>query len=176
MINGYLVLRSLKAFIITKNVAPISAAIAIHRVATPAIAILVKSKDYFSEEDKEILRPLFTYYPKLQLVYMYSHRLTTTFNSKLTKEQATEAFRKWIEDVSSSKVKCFKTFIVTLDKYMEEITNYFLYRNSSGFVEGFNNRIKVLTRRSYGLSNITRFFQRIKIDTEGLNMFKFAGA
>ncbi|WP_203384528.1 transposase, partial [Cysteiniphilum marinum] len=38
-------------------------------------------------------------------------------------------------------------------------------RNSSGFVEGFNNRLKVLTRRCYGLKNAKRFFQRIKIDT-----------
>ncbi|MFT4694315.1 MAG: transposase [Francisella sp.] len=30
---------------------------------------------------------------------------------------------------------------------MNEITNYFLERNSSGFVEEFNNKIKVLTRR-----------------------------
>ena len=55
-------------------------------------------------------------------------------------------------------------------------TNYFLERNNSGFVEGFNNRLKVLTRRCYGLKNISRFFQRIKIDTEGLYMFRFAGA
>lgn len=142
----------------------------------PAIAILVKGKDYFSEEDKETVSPLFKLSPKLQLAYVYSHRLTTTFNSKINKQQATEAFRAWIEEVSSSEVRCFRTFIVTLDKFMDEITNYFIDRNSSGFVEGFNNRLKVLTRRCYGLSNITRFFQRVKIDTEGLGRFQFAAA
>lgn len=59
---------------------------------------------------------------------------------------------------------------------MDEITNYFLERNTSGFVEGFNNRIKVLTRRSYGLKSAARLFQRIKLDTEGFGMFQFAGA
>jgi transposase len=59
---------------------------------------------------------------------------------------------------------------------MDEITNYFLARNTSGFVEGFNNKIKVLTRRSYGLRSASRLFQRIKLDTEGLAMFKFVGA
>ena len=54
--------------------------------------------------------------------------------------------------------------------------DYFKERNSSGFVEGFNNRIKVLTRRCYGLGNAKRLFQRIKLDTEGLNLFKFSGA
>ena len=66
--------------------------------------------------------------------------------------------------------------IATFEKYMDEITNYFISRNSSGFVEGFNNRLKVLTRRCYGLRNVKRFFQRIKLDTEGLAMFRFAGA
>ena len=68
------------------------------------------------------------------------------------------------------------TLIKTLKKYMNEITNYFLERNSSGFVEGFNNKIKVLTRRSYGLRSAGRLFQRLKLDTEGLGMFRFSGA
>lgn len=126
-----------------------------YKALKPAIAVLTKGRDYFTDEEKEILQPLFIHSPKLQLAYIYSHRLTTTFNSKITKEQAEEAFRQWIADVTSSKLKCFKTFISTLDKYMDEITNYFLDRNTSGFVEGFNNKLKVLTRRSYGLSSIS---------------------
>uniref|UniRef100_UPI00177EA7B5 transposase n=1 Tax=Cysteiniphilum TaxID=2056696 RepID=UPI00177EA7B5 len=63
----------------------------------------------------------------------------------------------------------------TLTTHIEEVSNYFIDRNSSGFVEGFNNRLKVLTRRCYGLKNAKRFFQRIKIDTEGLALFRFSG-
>ena len=80
-----------------------------------------------------------------------------------------------MSEVNDSELNCFKTFIGTLSKYIEEISNYFIDRNSSGFVEGFNNRLKVLTRRCYGLKNTSRFFQRIKLDTEGLNMFRFSG-
>ena len=68
----------------------------------------------------------------------------------------------------------YNGFIVTLEKYIEEIINYFTSRNTSGFVEGFNNKIKVLTRRCYGLKSAKRLFQRIKLDTEGLAMFKFS--
>ena len=59
---------------------------------------------------------------------------------------------------------------------MNEITNYFKQRHNSGFVEGFNNRIKVLKRRCYGLVNTKHLFQRIKLDTEGLNLFRFSEA
>lgn len=147
-----------------------------YKALKPAIALLRKGRDYFTEEEKEIVAPLFKLSHKLQLAYKYSHSLTAIFNSNISKETAIEKFRKWISDVASSGLKCFKTFIGTLEKYMNEISNYFLERNSSGFVEGFNNRLKVLTRRSYGLKNIKRFFQRIKLDTEGFDMFKFSAA
>ena len=79
---------------------------------------------------------------------------------------------KWAENVMISGIKCFNNFMQTLNNYMDIITNYFDGRNNSGFVEGFNNRVKVLKRRCYGLANITRLFQRIILDTTGL--FRFA--
>jgi len=33
---------------------------------------------------------------------------------------------------------------------MDKITNYFINRQTSGFVEGLNNKIKVIKRRCYG--------------------------
>jgi transposase len=140
------------------------------------IALLRKGRDYFTEEEKLIVFDLFNYSPKLRLAYQFSRQLTAIFATHHSKEEAEAEFRNWISEVSSSELTCFKTFIKTLKKYMNEITNYFLERNSSGFVEGFNNKIKVLTRRSYGLRSAERLFQRLKLDTEGLGMFKFAGA
>jgi transposase len=42
---------------------------------------------------------------------------------------------------------------------------------SSGFVEGLNNKIEVLTRRSYGLFNLDHLFQRLFLDLEGYRLF-----
>jgi transposase len=39
---------------------------------------------------------------------------------------------------------------------MDLITNYFIRRSSSGWVEGLNNKIKVLKRRAYGLKILFR--------------------
>ncbi len=61
----------------------------------------------------------------------------------------------------------------TLTKHMVEVTNYFKQRYNSGFVEGFNNKVKVLKRRCYGLSSATKLFQRLIIDTLGLKRFAF---
>ena len=147
-----------------------------YKALKPAIAILRKGRDYFTKEEQEVVNTLFKHSPKLQLAYAFSHRLTTIFNSHITQSQAKEEFMKWIEDANSSELKSrFKNFIETLTKHIDEVCNYFIDRNSSGFVEGFNNKLKVLTRRCYGLKNAARFFQRIKLDTEGLNIFRFKG-
>ncbi|MBI5031207.1 MAG: transposase [Chloroflexi bacterium] len=49
--------------------------------------------------------------------------------------------------------------------------NYFVNRNSSGLVEGLNNKLKVLKWRCYGLFNIGHLFQRIFLDLEGYCLF-----
>ncbi|WP_193786968.1 transposase, partial [Legionella feeleii] len=57
-----------------------------------------------------------------------------------------------------ARTNTFNRFVKTLNKHMDIIANYFNARNNSGFVEGFNNKVKVLKRRCYGLSNVTRLF------------------
>ncbi|MCD9516710.1 hypothetical protein GLP23_17810 [Photobacterium carnosum] len=51
------------------------------------------------------------------------------------------------------------------------MTNYFIARHTSGFVEGLNNRVKVLKRQCYGLSEPTKLFQRLLMDTTGMAAF-----
>jgi transposase len=58
-----------------------------------------------------------------------------------------------------------------MDNHLDEITNYFLDRRTSGFVEGFNNKIKVLKRRCYGLFNLNHLFQRLQLDLNGYQLF-----
>ena len=108
-----------------------------YKLLKPAVSLLQKGRDYFTDEEKIIDDPLFSYSKKLKLAYNYSHYLTSVFNSKITKEEATEKFRSWIADMPSSQLNYFNTFMGTVKKYMNEISNYFIQRNTSGFVEGF---------------------------------------
>lgn len=124
-------------------------------------------KSELSDKEKEILKIAFKYSDKLKEVYKLSCKLTEIMNTKTTRNGGIRRLRNWISRVKESDATYFKTFIGTLEKHIEEIANYFIERESSGFVEGFNNRIKVLKRRCYGIVDRVHLFRRISLDIGG---------
>jgi len=68
-------------------------------------------------------------------------------------------------------LRCFDRFLNTLGRWWQEIINYFVNRDSSGFVEGLNNKLRVLKRRCHRLFNLKHLFQRIFLDLEGYRLF-----
>jgi transposase len=118
-----------------------------------------------------VLLRFFSYSPDAQRAYDLREQLTAIFEQSIPKQKAKTKIRNWIRQVRSSGLTCFNDFLKLLEQWLEEITNYFINRESSGFVEGFNNRIKVLKRRCYGLFNRKHIFQRIYLDLEGYRLF-----
>jgi transposase len=124
-----------------------------------------------SPEEQERLARLFAYSPELEAAHLLREELTAIFEQATDRTQGQEQIRAWQERVRHSGLSCFDDFLKTLDRWWNEITNYFVNRNSSGFVEGLNNKLKVLKRRCYGLFNIGHLFQRIFLDLEGYRLF-----
>ncbi len=122
-------------------------------------------------EDRQVLKRFFSYSPAAKRSYDLREQLTAIFEQHLSKKQAQTKIRAWMTRVRNSALACFDNFLNTLERWWEEITNYFIHRESSGFVEGFNNRLKVLKRRCYGLFNWQHLFQRIYLDLEGYRLF-----
>lgn len=122
-------------------------------------------------DEQELLTRLFTYSPILQQAYEYREQLTGIFAAPLSKEAAIQQLTDWQWRVRASGLSCYDSFLQTLEKWREEIANYFLARNNSGFVEGLNNKIKVLKRRCYGIFNLSHLFQRLFLDLEGYQRF-----
>ena len=129
-----------------------------------AMWALRRSLQNRTEEDVRVLRRLFKHSPLLEAAYYASGILTDLFNRAVSKRSGRYQIRRWIGLVKGSGLRCFDSFLKTLDKWMEEILNYFVDRQTSGFVEGLNNRIKVIKRRCYGIFNISHLFQRIFLD------------
>lgn len=130
-----------------------------------------KKNQDLEPEERPVLRRLFTHSPPLKRAYDLREQLTAIFEQSISKPVAQRKIRAWIKQVKSSGLNCFDEFLKTLERWWEEITNYFVDRASSGFVEGFNNKIKVLKRRCYGIFNLEHLFQRIYLDLEGYRLF-----
>ena len=123
------------------------------------------------ENDKVRLRALFQYSPLLHQAYTLREELTAIFNMKLNVAEGRRRLEKWNAKVNRSALTCFDKFLITLRNHLDEIANYFDKRASSGFVEGINNKLKTITRRSYGLKRVDSLFRRLWLDLIGYRQF-----
>jgi transposase len=130
-----------------------------------------KNETDVSSEERVVLDRLFAHSPVLKVAYALREQLTAIFEQAPFKNAAKRLLRDWQAQVRASSLTCFDKFLGTLQRYWNEITNYFVDLQSSGFVEGLNNKLKVLKRRCYGLPNLAHLFQRIFLDLEGYRLF-----
>ena len=58
----------------------------------------------------------------------------------------------WKEKLKWQRLKPFEKFAAMIDKHWDGIASYFLPDNKVklGFVEGLNNKVRVIQRRAYG--------------------------
>jgi transposase len=85
----------------------------------------------------------------------------------LSKARARAYLDAWASLVKDSALTCFDRFLTPLQSHLDAITNYFLDRQTSGFVEGLNHKIKVLKRRCYGIFSPGHLFPRLHLDLAG---------
>jgi len=130
-----------------------------------------KKKAELSPDKTALLERFFAYAPAAEKAYDLREDLTAIFEKPLSKEEATKEIKAWRIQVEASGLTCFDAFLTTLDNHFEYITNYFVKRLNSGFVEGFNNKVKVIKRRCYGIFKVDHLFQRIFLDLDGYRLF-----
>ena len=133
--------------------------------------ILRKNHECLSEANKASLELLYKYSPALKKAHSHALRLTHIFNTHTNKKSAISKINRWVTSVQKSGIRIFDTFMTTLNKYKPYIGNYFKARKNSGFVEGLNNKIKVLKRRCYGLFQTESLFQRLFLDLQGYEYY-----
>jgi transposase len=129
--------------------------------------VLRHNHDNLTDQEQGRLRQLFQYTPDLHLAYTLREELTAIFNMGLSLTEGRRRLVKWMAKVERSPLTCFDKFLKTLRHHLDEIANYFDSRASSGFVEGLNNKLKTITRRSYGLQRVDSLFRRLWLDLHG---------
>lgn len=130
-----------------------------------------KDPDTLDGNERATLRLLFGYAPGLFMAYALGRALTGIVDTRQSKTEAEERLRARMRLVEETKTEGFDRFVHTLDEKMDLITNYFIRRQNSGFVEGLNHKIRVLIGRYYGVFNRVHLFQRLSLDLGGYEQF-----
>jgi transposase len=130
-----------------------------------------KRADDLDPTEQARLDTLLAYSPALQQAYTLREELTTIFDTARSKADGLRRIHFWRQRVAKSGLTCFDPFLKVLDTWLDLIANYFISHQTSSFVEGLNNKLKVLKRRCYGLRNVERLFQRLTLDLEGYRRF-----
>jgi transposase len=68
---------------------------------------------------------------------------------------------RWNASARALGLTAINKFCDTLERWQDKIANYFLSRSSNGPTEGFNNGVRTLLRRAYGMTNFRRFRLRV---------------
>jgi transposase len=102
---------------------------------------LRKRREHLTPEEQALLDRLFDASPLLRKAYTLREKLTRIFDKEHSQKSGRRALRRWMAAVRASGLDCFDKFLTTLENRMDLITNYFISRSSSGWVEGLNNKM-----------------------------------
>ena len=80
---------------------------------------------------------------------------------KKSRSEAKALMDEWISSALDSEIKPLVDCAKTMMNWKKEILDSFTTSCTNGFIEGCNNKIKVLKRISYGCRNFRRFRNRI---------------
>jgi transposase len=123
--------------------------------------ILVKNLDSLSEKEHDRLKQLYALSPALKQLHLFKEAFRDIFQAQQDRDNAIWALALWIDSVQQSGQRKLDAFINTLENWANPILNYFHQRTTQGFVEGMNNKLKLIMRRAYGYRNFDRFALRI---------------
>ena len=122
--------------------------------------LLLKPEYKLTDEDKIELNRMLNSSPELEKAWLLKERFYEIFR-KDTRTEAKKELRDWLLLANQLSIPEFKHCITTFTNWRTEIANIIGENVSNGFIEGSNNKIKVLKRISFGVQNFERFRNRI---------------
>jgi transposase len=118
---------------------------------------LLKKKENLNEKEKEKLEEVEQVAPKLKQMHQLKEELRDLFERKITSDEACWKLLEWLELAYQD----FPKSCQTIRRWFEPILSYFDNRTTQGVVEGINQKIKLIKRRAFGLTNFDNFRRRV---------------
>lgn len=118
--------------------------------------IIAKKRTEWTENQKERSDILFKHYPSIKQAYKHVMHLRSIYGIK-QRHEAKKRFEEWIMRTEELEINEFNTVANTIDNKLEDILNFFNYRNTNANAESFNAKIKLFRANLRGVTD-TRFF------------------
>lgn len=122
--------------------------------------LLLKPEYKLTDEDKIELNRILNSSRELEKAWLLKELFHEIFKEK-ERKAAKRQLRDWLLLAAELSVPEFKHCIITFTNWSTEIANIVSENISNGFIEGSNNKIKVLKRVSFGFQNFRRLRNRI---------------
>ena len=129
--------------------------------------VLLSHRKNLSPEGKQSLRLLLAANKRLNTAYILRESFDQLWTYR-SEAWARKFFDNWKSQLRWQRLKPYETFAEMVERHWDGIAAYCNPGNkvALGFVEGFNNKIRVIQRRSYGLRD--EEYLKLKILTTGL--------
>ena len=128
-------------------------------------SLILSRYDKLKDENKKACDLMLQYNDDLRLAHYLKEWFYQICQNPKYSEQRRDFF-EWISTAEQSQIPEFEKCAATYRHWSKEILNAFKYRHiTNGPTEGFNNKIKVLKRTSYGIRNFEHFRTRILLIT-----------
>ena len=118
--------------------------------------ILLKDTRKLTMDDRIQLENILRISEPLRKAYELKQQFELVKASK-DREEAARRLSKWIFRAQQSGLPDFIKVSFTYQNWSKEILNSFEFPYTNGYIEGCNNRIKVLKRVSFGMPRFARF-------------------
>jgi len=125
---------------------------------------LLSSKENLTLDGRKALRKLLKANKRLHTAYLLKESFGQLWSYQM-EGWARRFFDNWKDSLKWQRLKPYETFARMIERHWDGIAAYSKFENkvSLGFVEGLNNKIRVLQRRAYGLRD--EEYLRLKILT-----------
>ena len=124
---------------------------------------------------KQALRALLKANKRLNIAYVLKEAFEQLWSYRY-EACARKFFENWCDSLKGQDLKPYEQFAELIDRHWDGIAAFCKPENkvSLGFVEGLNNKIRVIQRRAYGLRDEEYF--RLKVLTCSLPDFSYTGS
>lgn len=122
---------------------------------------LYKSRDKWTDRQKERADILFELYPDIEKAYNLCQNLRAIYNGKYSKEIAMTKLAHWYKEVEDAGFNSFSSIKNTIQLNYTTILNYFNNRTTNAAAESFNAKIKAFRAQFRGVRSATFFLYRL---------------